>query len=102
MINTKIYKAVYQLSEKLMEAANKDDRHTFDALYKELNTLCIEHEDTPKDHPEQWETLADFTEELADALVIYGTGRVNPRPTSRLNPPITHPLRGLTNSLSYQ
>jgi NTP pyrophosphatase (non-canonical NTP hydrolase) len=71
MINTKTYKAVYQLSEQLMEAANKEDRESFDALYKELNALCIEHEDTPKDHPEQWETLADFTEELLDALVIY-------------------------------
>ncbi|MDN5892233.1 MAG: tetratricopeptide repeat protein, partial [Psychrobacter sp.] len=26
---------------------------------------------TDKDHPEQWETLADFTEDLDEALVIY-------------------------------
>lgn len=71
MINTKIYKAVYELAEKLMKAAEKDDRETFDSLYAELNAICIEHEDTDKDHPEQWETLADFTEELDDALVMY-------------------------------
>lgn len=71
MINTKIYKAVYSLSEKLMEAANKDDRKTFEARYAELNLICTDNENTPKDHPEQWETLADFTEELVDALVIY-------------------------------
>lgn len=71
MINTKIYKAVYELAEKLMKAAAKDDRATFEALYAELQAICTEHENTDKDHPEQWETLADFTEELEDALPIY-------------------------------
>mgnify|MGYP001263996863 CR=1 FL=1 len=37
----------------------------------ELQAICTEHENTGKDHPEQWETLADFTEELEDALPIY-------------------------------
>jgi len=71
MINTKIYKAVYELAEKLMKAASKDDRATFEVLYAELQAICTEHENTEKDHPEQWETLADFTEELEDALPIY-------------------------------
>ena len=71
MVNTKIYKAVYELAEKLMKAAAKDDRATFEALYAELEAICTEHENTGKDHPEQWETLADFTEELEDALPIY-------------------------------
>ncbi|WP_261844577.1 tetratricopeptide repeat protein [Aliamphritea ceti] len=71
MINTKIYKAVYSLSEELMKAASKDDRETFDALYAELKAICTDNEDTDKDHPEQWETLADFTEELEDAIVGY-------------------------------
>ncbi len=71
MINTKIYKAVYELAEKLMKAADKEDREAFDALYAELQAICIGNENTDKDHPEQWETLADFTEELEDALVVY-------------------------------
>lgn len=71
MINTKIYKAVYELAEKLMKAADKEDRDAFDALYAELEAICTEHENTEKDHPEQWETLADFTEELEDALAVY-------------------------------
>ncbi|WP_249975419.1 tetratricopeptide repeat protein [Vreelandella olivaria] len=71
MINTKIYKAVYELAEKLMKAAAKDDRETFEALYAQLQAICTEHENTDKDHPEQWETLADFTEELEDTLPIY-------------------------------
>ena len=71
MINTKIYKSVYTLSEKLMAAANKNDRATFERLYAELKAICIENENTDKDHPEQWETLADFTEELDVALSLY-------------------------------
>ncbi|ABG38812.1 conserved hypothetical protein [Paraglaciecola sp. T6c] len=71
MINTKIYKAVYGLSEKLMTAANKNDQKAFDRLYDELKALCLEHQNTNKDHPEQWETLADFTEDLSDAVLIY-------------------------------
>jgi hypothetical protein len=71
MINTKIYKAVYGLAEKLVAAAKKEDRVAFDALFAELKAICIDNENTDKDHPEQWETLADFTEELEDAVVAY-------------------------------
>ncbi|MBV1875211.1 MAG: hypothetical protein KUG50_01145, partial [Cycloclasticus sp.] len=71
MINTKIYKSVYGLSEKLMIAANKDNREAFELLYAELKAICIDNENTDKDHPEQWETLADFTEELEGAVAGY-------------------------------
>ena len=33
--------------------------------------VCIDNENTGKDHPEQWETLADFTDELEDAVAGY-------------------------------
>ena len=71
MINTKIYKSIYVLAEKLLEADSKNDQKTFDALYAQLKDLCIENQKSDKDHPEQWETLADFTEDLDEALVIY-------------------------------
>jgi hypothetical protein len=71
MINTKLYKAVYSLSEKLMAAAKKDNLEVFGALYAELNAICLDNENTEKDHPEQWETLADFTEDLKDAVAGY-------------------------------
>ncbi|MGM8899235.1 MULTISPECIES: tetratricopeptide repeat protein [unclassified Psychrobacter] len=71
MINTKIYKSIYVLAEKLLEADSKNDQETFDALYAQLKDLCIENEKSDKDHPEQWETLADFTEDLEAALIIY-------------------------------
>ncbi|CAA0103903.1 Uncharacterised protein [BD1-7 clade bacterium] len=70
-MNTKIYKAVYDLAGELMEAANREDRETFDALYADLKAICIDNENTDKDHPVQWETLADFTEDLDEALGVY-------------------------------
>lgn len=71
MINTKVYKSVYGLAEKLMEADKKGDKVAFDSLYAELRAVCIENENTDRDHPEQWETLADFAEDLEVALVGY-------------------------------
>lgn len=71
MMNTKVYKAVHDLAEKLMEAANKNDREKFELLFAQLKAICIENENTDKDHPVQWETLADFTEELEDAITTY-------------------------------
>ena len=71
MINTKIYKSVYSLAEKLLEADRKSHQEAFNWLYSELKAICVDNENTDKDHPEQWETLADFTAELDEALVIY-------------------------------
>ncbi|MBE0444904.1 tetratricopeptide repeat protein [Psychrobacter sp. FME5] len=71
MINTKIYKAIYTLAEDLLEADRRGNQEAFDALYAELKAICTDNENTDKDHPEQWETLADFTEDLDEALVIY-------------------------------
>jgi hypothetical protein len=71
MMNTKIYKAVHDLAEELMKAASKEDRVQFDMLYTQLQQICVDNDNTDKDHPVQWETLADFTEELEDALVLY-------------------------------
>ncbi len=71
MINTKLYKAVYNLAEKLMEADRKGNKAEFDALYVQLKAICTANENTDKDHPEQWETLADFTEDFDAALSLY-------------------------------
>lgn len=71
MINTKIYKAIYILAEELLEADRIGDQAAFDRLYGDLQAICTDNENSDKDHPEQWETLADFTEDLDQALVIY-------------------------------
>jgi broad specificity polyphosphatase/5'/3'-nucleotidase SurE len=70
-MNTQIYKSVHDIAEKLMVAVRKEDAAAFESLYTELKSICIDNENTDKDHPVQWETLADFTEDLDDAVARY-------------------------------
>ena len=71
-MNTKIHKKLNELSVNLMKAAKREDEKTFYQFYDELKSLCFEHQgDASKNHPEQWETLADFTDELEDAIGFY-------------------------------
>jgi orotate phosphoribosyltransferase-like protein len=64
-MNTKIYKSVHDLAENLMKAAYKEDIDLFEALYAQLKAICIENENTDKDHPVQWETLADSKDHMS-------------------------------------
>lgn len=70
-MNTKIYKRVLSLTDSLMTAAQQKNQTKFDGYYLELKQLCEENEKSDKDHPVQWETLADFTDDLALAITIY-------------------------------
>ena len=70
-MNTKVYKRVLSLAGDLMIAAQKKDQTRFDNCYRELKQVCDDNEDTDKDHPVQWETLADFTDDIKLAIVIY-------------------------------
>lgn len=70
-MNTKLYKQVLSLTGSLMAAAEQKNQKRFDGFYGELKQLCEANENTDKDHPVQWETLADFTEDLALAINIY-------------------------------
>ena len=70
-MNTKIYKRVLSLTDNLLAAVQQKNQSRFDGFYAELKQLCEEHENSDKDHPVQWETLADFTDDLALAVTIY-------------------------------
>jgi len=71
-MNTKIHKKLNDLSISLMKAAKREDEKTFYQFYDELKALCLDNEaDKTKNHPEQWETLADFTDELEQAITYY-------------------------------
>jgi len=70
-MNTKIYKRVLIMAGDLMHAAQRKDQTSFDKSYSELKQVCDENESTDKDHPVQWETLADFTDDFALAISIY-------------------------------
>lgn len=70
-MNTKIYKEVLYLAKELMSCAHKKDQVRFDENYQELLALCHDNDGTDKDHPVQWETLGDFTDDLEEAIAIY-------------------------------
>ncbi len=70
-MNTKIYKRVLSLTDSLLAAVQQKNQKRFDGFYQELKQLCEENEKTDKDHPVQWETLADFTDDLELAITIY-------------------------------
>ncbi len=70
-MNTKMYKKVLSFTDSLMAAAQEQNQKRFDGYYLELKQLCEDNENTDKDHPVQWETLADFTDDLALAVTIY-------------------------------
>ncbi|MEW6997871.1 tetratricopeptide repeat protein [Colwelliaceae bacterium BS250] len=70
-MNTKLYKKVLSLTDDLMSADQENNQTKFDGYYAELKQLCEDNENTDKDHPVQWETLADLTNDLALAVTIY-------------------------------
>lgn len=70
-MNTKLYKQVLALTDNLMAADQEENQAKFDGYYAQLKQLCEENENTDKDHPVQWETLADLTNDLALAVTIY-------------------------------
>lgn len=71
MMNTKVYKAVHTLAKQLMQAVYEKNDKAFAKYYQNLDALCQEHDNSDKDHPVQWETLADFTDDFEQALMLY-------------------------------
>ena len=71
VMNTKIYKQVHTLAKDILRASEYEDQEAFDKGYAELKLVCETHENTPKDHPVQWETLADFAEDFEHAIYLY-------------------------------
>jgi hypothetical protein len=71
VMNTKIYKQVYTLAGCLMDSVDREDQVQFDDDYAQLKQICEEHEGSSKDHPVQWETLADFTGDIPQSISIY-------------------------------
>ena len=71
-MNTNLYKQVHRLAIELLKAADENNEKSFNDNYTQLQQLCEDNVgDDHKNHPVQWETLADFTEDLDEALVIY-------------------------------
>ncbi len=70
-MNTMIYKTVHMLAIELLKSADEDNEAQFNDYYQQLQSLCDDNEAGEKNHPAQWEALADFTDDIDRALTIY-------------------------------
>lgn len=71
-MNTPLYRTVHLKAVELLKAAEADNDASFDELYGQLKKLCFDNEGNAElNHPVQWETLADFTEDQQPALDYY-------------------------------
>jgi hypothetical protein len=71
-MNTNLYKQVHRLAIELLKSDDEGNDVNFKENHERLKQLCEDNaDDTHKNHPVQWETLADFTEDLDEALIIY-------------------------------
>lgn len=62
---------IEKLTDQLLEAAESGESEAFVKAYENLYQLCYEHEDDEKNHPLQWEILADFTEDSDQVIRFY-------------------------------
>ncbi len=69
-----LFEDILKICQAIAEASEKSNETARDASYKELIKLCAANENTPKDHPLQWEALADFTNDSDQAIDIYQKG----------------------------
>jgi len=66
-----LYDDVLQLSVDIVNASTERDTQKERKAYNRLRELCILNENTDKDHPLQWEALADFTINDEQAITVY-------------------------------
>jgi len=66
-----LYNDILAICQEIANASNTDNDELRLASCKKLQVLCATNQDSPKDHPLQWEALADFTEDGEQAMDIY-------------------------------
>ncbi|MFQ3209757.1 MAG: hypothetical protein ACI9U5_000622 [Colwellia sp.] len=66
-----LYDDILGICQEIANASNTDNDELRLASCKKLQVLCATNQDSPKDHPLQWEALADFTEDGEQAMDIY-------------------------------
>ena len=66
-----LYNDILAICQDIANASNSDNDELRLAGCKKLQILCATHQNSPKDHPLQWEALADFTDDGEQAMDIY-------------------------------
>ncbi|PKI17229.1 hypothetical protein [Colwellia sp. 12G3] len=66
-----LYNDILAICQEIANASETDNDELRLASCKKLQVLCATNQNSPKDHPLQWEALADFTEDGEQAMDIY-------------------------------
>jgi len=66
-----LYNDILTICQEIASASSADNDDLRLAGCKKLQVLCATNQNSPKDHPLQWEALADFTEDGDQAMDIY-------------------------------
>jgi len=66
-----LYNDILAICQEIANASTTDNDELRLISCKKLQVLCATNQGSPKDHPLQWEALADFTEDGEQAMDIY-------------------------------
>jgi hypothetical protein len=66
-----LFDEILNICQEIANASAADNDEARIAACKKLQVLCATNQNTPNDHPLQWEALADFTEDGDQAMDIY-------------------------------
>lgn len=66
-----LYNDILTICQEIANASANDNDELRIESCKKLQVLCATNQGSPKDHPLQWEALADFTEDGDQAMDIY-------------------------------
>lgn len=66
-----LYNDILAICQEMANASAAENDELRLAACKKLQVLCAKNQGSPKDHPLQWEALADFTEDGEQAMDIY-------------------------------
>lgn len=69
-----LFDDILKISQDIATASGQDQDAEREQAYKLLIKLCASNENSPKDHPLQWEALGDFTLDADQAIDIYQKG----------------------------
>lgn len=69
-----LYDEILTICQDIAKASATSDEDARNEACKNLQKLCASNQGSPKDHPLQWEALADFTDDGDLAMDIYEIG----------------------------
>lgn len=66
-----LYNEILTICQEIASASAAENDELRLAACQKLQVLCATNQNSPKDHPLQWEALADFTDDGDQAIDIY-------------------------------